>query len=89
MAYGNAVAKGSRVDDAALQDVAPTILHLLGLPVPTAMDGRVLDGLLDPAWLAERPVRFSDDDESIAAGGDLEREDEEEIEDRLRGLGYL
>ena len=78
-----------RVDDAALQDVAPTILHLLGLPIPTAMDGRVLDGLLDPAWLAERPVRFSDDDESIAAGGDLEREDEEEIEDRLRGLGYL
>lgn len=89
MAYGNAVAKGSCVDDAALQDVAPTILHLLGLQVPTAMDGRVLDGLLDPAWLAERPVRFSDDDESIAAGGDLEREDEEEIEDRLRGLGYL
>lgn len=89
MACGYGVSRGTRIDGASLQDVAPTILHLLGLPVPAAMDGRVLDDLLDPQWLAEHPVLFSDDDESFSGGGELEREDEEEIEERLRGLGYL
>ncbi len=29
-------------------DIAPTVLHLLGVPVPADMDGRILTELLDP-----------------------------------------
>jgi predicted AlkP superfamily phosphohydrolase/phosphomutase len=35
--------------DANLTDIAPTVLHLLGVPVPDDMDGRVLTEILDPA----------------------------------------
>lgn len=43
---GPGVAEGKTIDDpAGLQDVAPTILALLGLPVPASMTGRPLWGL--------------------------------------------
>lgn len=42
--------------DADLVDVAPTLLYLLGAPVPQEMDGRVLEELIEPATLAARPV---------------------------------
>lgn len=89
MAYGRGIATQARIDGAALEDVAPTLLHLLGLPVPRTMDGHVLESLLDKEWRSGRPVRFSDDDETMEGGSDLDRVDEEEIEERLRGLGYL
>ena len=31
-----------------IEDIAPTVLHLMNLPVPQDMDGRVLEELLDP-----------------------------------------
>ena len=47
-------APGRRPDDADLLDIAPTVLHLLGVPVPDDMDGRVLDRDPRPRL---RPVR--------------------------------
>jgi predicted AlkP superfamily phosphohydrolase/phosphomutase len=40
---------------ASLMDIAPTVLHLLGCPVPEHMDGRVLSERLASEWRA-RPV---------------------------------
>jgi hypothetical protein len=37
-----------RPDEPGIRDVAPTVLAALGLDVPDAMDGRVLDNLLRP-----------------------------------------
>ncbi len=47
-AYGPDVEPGERVD-ASVYDVAPTVLHLLGLPVPANVDGRVLLELFSPS----------------------------------------
>jgi hypothetical protein len=44
---------------AAPMDVAPTALHLLGLPVPRSADGRVLMELLDPEGPGGRTIRYS------------------------------
>jgi predicted AlkP superfamily phosphohydrolase/phosphomutase len=83
-----------RLDGAALVDVAPTALYLLGRPVPDEMDGQVWVGALDPAWLAARPVRR----ETVAgavpvapeiAGEALSPAEEAELQARLQGLGYL
>jgi predicted AlkP superfamily phosphohydrolase/phosphomutase len=41
-AYGSKFQKGLWVEDARLLDLAPTLMHLVGLPIPTDMDGRVL-----------------------------------------------
>lgn len=41
LAFGPEIKKGQRTD-VKIYDVAPTILHIFGLPVPNDMDGRVL-----------------------------------------------
>jgi arylsulfatase A-like enzyme len=40
---GAGVRKGARLKECTNLDFAPTILHLLGLPIPSHMKGRVLD----------------------------------------------
>ena len=55
--YGPGVREGHRVD-ACLYDIAPTVLHVLGLPVLKDMDGEVLIGAFEEnSEPARRPVR--------------------------------
>jgi tetratricopeptide (TPR) repeat protein len=47
---GPGIQQGATIEGACLPDIAPTILHLLGLPAGADMDGRILTGALaDPA----------------------------------------
>ncbi len=70
----------------ALIDIAPTILHALGLTVPADMDGRVLEEIFRDS----SPVRFEDVDNSRSLDAREYAEQEVElIEQRLRGLGYV
>jgi hypothetical protein len=71
-------------------DLTPTILHLMGLPVPDDMDGRVLS----EALAVRRPVEYeremvTEDAVGSGAGGELSAEEIAEVEERLRSLGYL
>jgi predicted AlkP superfamily phosphohydrolase/phosphomutase len=73
-----------------IEDAAPTILHLLGLPVPAAMDGRVVAEALSPEFNAAHPVTVSHDTYGEGGVGRWDSEDEEEeIMERLRGIGYV
>jgi predicted AlkP superfamily phosphohydrolase/phosphomutase len=74
-----------------IESIAPTVLHLLGLPVPTAMDGPVCTTVLTPAFLAAHPVRFVEEGPEAAApmGGWQSGEDEARVAEHLRALGYL
>ena len=79
-----------RIEEARIEDVAPTVLHLLGCAIPDDMDGRVLiEALREPH--ASRPVRLAasvSKDDSEAAAVYTEKE-AAEVEERLRALGYL
>ncbi|MBA2565415.1 MAG: alkaline phosphatase family protein [Gemmatimonadetes bacterium] len=88
---GPQVARGRTVTGARLVDVAPTVLHLMGLPVPDDMDGRVLRELFAGAGDASRDVKFEAGRGAFAQedGFELGAEEEEEVEERLRQLGYL
>lgn len=55
--YGEPFRKGGSVTGATVFDIAPTVLYLLGLPVPEDMEGRLLTEAIDPQWLASNPVR--------------------------------
>lgn len=74
-----------------IYDVAPTILALLGLPVPRDMDGRVATEMVDPAFWAAHPIQYISTYESTAgvkpAGVELEL-DADDLE-QLKALGYL
>lgn len=55
---GDGIRRGAFVADAAIEDLAPTLLYGLGLPVSRDLDGRVLTGAFEPAYLATHPLGF-------------------------------
>jgi predicted AlkP superfamily phosphohydrolase/phosphomutase len=84
--HGNSVRAHAQIADADLTDLAPTILHLLGLPVPHDMDGRVLTEMLSDA----REVAYGGSAESDRRRDEAySREEEEQVVERLKELGYL
>jgi predicted AlkP superfamily phosphohydrolase/phosphomutase len=86
-----AIQEGKTIDGARIEDLTPTILHLLGIPVPRDMDGRVLESAFTPDFVSEHPVRYADGGESDAGleGRAYSPEEEEELARTLRGLGYV
>jgi predicted AlkP superfamily phosphohydrolase/phosphomutase len=83
-------------DGAKIVDVTPTVLYLMGLPIPDDMDGRVLVEAIDPEFLATHPIRFEavDDGESYGDDGDsapvsFTDDESEMIAKRLQALGYI
>ncbi|MFQ5876632.1 MAG: alkaline phosphatase family protein [Acidobacteriota bacterium] len=79
-----------------LFDIAPTVLHLVGLPIADDMSGRILLEALDPAFMERHPVRSvpSYEDrgraaENVVADGAEVRRAEEQLLADLRALGYI
>jgi hypothetical protein len=87
---GPGLAAAAPASPPRIEDVAPTILHLLGLAVPSAMDGRVLSEAFTPELRDARPVAVSDGAYASGGVGEWDSEsEEEEIMERLRGIGYV
>ena len=84
IARGPGVAQGE-ISGARIIDLAPTILHLMNVPVPDDMDGRVLA----EALATQLPVETQAAVPSSQAQADLTEEEAAEVEERLRALGYL
>jgi predicted AlkP superfamily phosphohydrolase/phosphomutase len=87
---GGGVKAGSSLEGASILDLAPTILHALGVAVPEALDGRVLSEVFEAASPVARPVAFSQaniykDGTAAPAYGD---EEMAEVKEKLRGWGY-
>ena len=88
---GPGIRRGSRIEGAAIQDIAPTVLYTMGLPVPSDMDGRVLEEAFTDGHLEAFPVEIAKPSapaEAAALNG-YTKEGEKEIMERLQGLGYL
>ena len=88
---GPAFQAGAKPEGADLLDIAPTVLHLLGVPVPEDMDGRVLLEVLDPnlappvAGSPEHPASTVAEPVGVA----YSEEEDAAIQQRLADLGYL
>jgi predicted AlkP superfamily phosphohydrolase/phosphomutase len=94
LAAGNGVKKGAQARGAKLLDIAPTVLYVMGLPIPEEMDGNVITTLFEPSFLDEHPVDFAPvpaQKESAENAGRVEysEDDEKEIRKKLEDLGYL
>jgi predicted AlkP superfamily phosphohydrolase/phosphomutase len=90
IAQGPTLAQGRRVEGANITDVAPTVLHLMGVKVPTDMDGRVLTEIFRDEFLEQKEIEWTEPGQDrVGIAPPLSREDEETVIERLKGLGYL
>lgn len=91
--FGGEIASGGRQREVQIADVAPTVLWLLGLPIPDDLDGHLLEHMLLPDALARRaPVRVAASEAPVpqhTPQGWADEAEEEEVLARLRDLGYL
>lgn len=93
-AFGAGARAGSVIEGARLVDLAPTILHLVGEPVPAHMDGRVLSEALaadlGPARVVPSEGGYPRGPEKGHDRGEVLTADEERaLAERLRSLGYV
>jgi predicted AlkP superfamily phosphohydrolase/phosphomutase len=90
---GPGVRHGGVIDELSILDVAPLVLHSLGLPVPEDMEGRVPEEVFDAGALRRRPVRTAPAvqgaPELVAVNAALDPDQEAIVMNRLRDLGYI
>jgi predicted AlkP superfamily phosphohydrolase/phosphomutase len=97
MARGpGAVSNPRPLANVGIEDLAPTILYLMGLPIPSDLDGRVLTEILRPGILESQPVSkgtplgfWPDQNAPLFDDESNDGEDDEQVRARLRALGYL
>ena len=91
LARAPAFKPGAKIENARLIDIAPTLLHLLDVPVPEDMDGKVLTSLFQPDFLSTHAVRAGAASGTSGADRPSGYTDEEsaKVEERLQALGYL
>ncbi|MES1211765.1 MAG: alkaline phosphatase family protein, partial [Acidobacteriota bacterium] len=89
---GGPVKPGTVIQGAGVLDLYPTMLYLLGLPVPADVTGKVLLDALDPEFVRRHPVRTIPSYEGLGPAKGLpgsrqeSGQDEREL-DKLRSLG--
>jgi len=89
--HGPGVHPGAVVEGSSLEDVAPTVLALMGVPIPKNMDGRVLSEALSQERLAGLSITYGEAEEALAGASqasEMSEQDERLIRDRLDALGY-
>jgi predicted AlkP superfamily phosphohydrolase/phosphomutase len=92
--YGPGFRSGVKIGRQSIIDVAPTLLHSLGLPIPLDFEGRAVSDLFDPDFLANHPIRVgaatqSPDAAAATTSSGMAKGEEAVILDRLRALGYV
>jgi predicted AlkP superfamily phosphohydrolase/phosphomutase len=88
IAQGPNVAPG-QIECARLIDIAPTILYLLGCPLPRDMDGDVLYDLFTSDFVRGQKAEYAENGERTQEAQGLSGEDEALLRSRLEELGYL
>lgn len=98
---GPDIQEGQRLSSKpSILDIAPTVLHMMGVPVPEDMDGRVLKEIFragsEPATREKTSQRVRAVSNGSCAGHErqtespvIAAEDQENIRKRLRALGYI
>jgi predicted AlkP superfamily phosphohydrolase/phosphomutase len=90
VASGGPIKCGVSTNTTDILDVAPTLLYLCDQSLPADMDGRVLAEMIDDEFSRSNPIRRSSS-QSVHTGEatDLSAEENDEIIERLKALGYV
>jgi predicted AlkP superfamily phosphohydrolase/phosphomutase len=86
LCFGPSFNKGRKIGNSRICDIAPTILHRLGLPAGSEMDGKVIEEI----FVSKDEIKYEDYLNIREAGrghpGDAE---DQMVKDQLRSLGYM
>jgi hypothetical protein len=85
---GGPIAAGD-LGAASERDVAPTLLHLAGLPTSRELPGRVLEAALSPEFRQAHPVRVVSSLGRRPTARAAESAFDREMLEELRSLGYI
>jgi predicted AlkP superfamily phosphohydrolase/phosphomutase len=90
VACGANIKSGVRAERASIYDIAPTMLYLLDKEVPSDMDGQALREIISEEYLDAHPIRLaSADGQEEKKEIEFTSEENEDVLERLRGLGYI
>jgi hypothetical protein len=89
---GQNIDRKSVPEEAHIEDMFPTILYALGIPIPANTDGKALTDVFiedfqknhPPRYETEKEKKDRDQKEDI-----FSEEDKKKIEKRLKDLGYM
>jgi predicted AlkP superfamily phosphohydrolase/phosphomutase len=91
--YGKDVKQNVGLPKADITDIFPTVMYLLGLPVPSDVDGRVLTEVFSEEYVMKHPIRYHTvDREKVTCEkmrGEYTDEEKQTLVDHLKGLGYI
>lgn len=91
--HGNDIKEKGEIKGANIVDVAPTILYLMGLPVPTNMDGVLLTDAIKDDFINANPVEYQKVDEEQTGEKNKTAgytdDEADEIKKKLQDLGYI
>ena len=88
-ASGPSYRQKSKISNLTIADPAPIMLHTLGLKIPSYMDGVPRRELFTEDFWASHKPEFSDVSLPGRGKGKEGEDHDEEILERLKGLGYL
>jgi arylsulfatase A-like enzyme len=93
---GDGIQENVWLEACSVLDIAPTILHLMGLPIGQDMEGHVIREALTPRFLKRHPIKYIPTYEDLIIKREegmeapqLDRDLDKEIMERLRSLGYI
>ncbi|KPJ52940.1 hypothetical protein AMJ39_06425 [candidate division TA06 bacterium DG_24] len=88
---GGPVKRGTAITGASIIDLAPTVLYLLGIPVPKDMDGKILVSAIEDEFVQSHEPEFVEPPEETRAAPErsFSSEEEEQVKDHLRAIGYI
>ncbi|RMF89446.1 MAG: hypothetical protein D6736_08360, partial [Nitrospinota bacterium] len=93
--HGPPFKKGYCLQGAHIQDCMPTIFYVLGLPIPSDFDGRILEEAFVEEYLKTHrptwgdPVPFESELKNKELMDTYSSEEAEVIRNRLQSLGYI
>ncbi|KPK67043.1 hypothetical protein AMJ87_14025 [candidate division WOR_3 bacterium SM23_60] len=83
---GSGVMGSTRIEGAHIADLAPTILYMMDVPIPSDMDGKVLRRAFETSY---REPQYTKAGEAEKKDFAFTQKEEKKLEERLKGLGYL
>ncbi|MFQ5640277.1 MAG: alkaline phosphatase family protein [bacterium] len=88
---GPNIKKDTRIEKITILDILPTLLYMENIPVALDFRGQVLTDVFEPGFVSANPVDYIStfEDRDAASNEPVQTKMNEEIEKKLKSLGYI